>query len=131
MSPSPATLDLALLAAFYLRTIMAADDTASTSTRPPRFDGSNAGYRPWLILFAAYLSLRYPDLIGVFDGTDTDPGPGQADLHAAWVRRNRQLYGAIIQAIPPWLATSLYLASPNDGAGALTRLLQDFGARTT
>ena len=120
--------------AFFVLVMVAytssADADAAKMAKAPLFDGTRTSYRPWLILFAAWLALRFPDLVGIFDNSEPMPGADQPDLRATWTRRNRQLYGAIIGAIPSWLATSLYLAAPNDGVGALNRLLQDFGART-
>ena len=43
-------------------------------------------------------------------------------------KRTRQLYGAVIQCMPPWLARSLSIDCPNDGVRAMRRLRRDFDA---
>jgi hypothetical protein len=44
----------------------------------------------------------------------------------SWTSLNRKLYGVIIMAIPPWLATSLHLSHRNDGVGALGEIAKQF-----
>ena len=43
-----------------------------------------------------------------------------------WIDANRKLYGAILQAVPEWLRTSIYHDYRNDGASALDYLHRTF-----
>ena len=47
---------------------------------------------------------------------------------ADWDKRNKQLYGLLIQALPTWLKTSVYNSHRNDGVAAVVFLRSEFDA---
>ena len=103
----------------------------NTGSRLPKFDGQRTSYRTWLLAFSAYVSLRYPDLVGIVDGTRQIPVPeAEQEDKDLYLRHNRQVYGAIAQCIPEWLVNTLYMSSPNDGQAALLHLRQEYGMTT-
>ena len=115
-----------------LLAVEAGDDPEyRSSARMPRFDGQRTSYRTWLLAFSAYVSLRYPDLVGILDGTRDPPVPEaeQADRDS-FLRHNRQVYGAIAQCVPEWLVNTLYMSCPNDGRSALVHLRTEYGVCT-
>ena len=115
-----------------LSQVEAGDDSASgTGSRLPKFDGQRSSYRTWLLAFSAFVSLRYPDLVGIIDGTRVPPTPeDNDDTRDLFLRHNRQVYGAIAQCIPDWLVNTLYMSSPNDGRAALQHLRTEYGITT-
>ena len=50
------------------------------------------------------------------------------DAHAFYTAQNRKLYGAILQAVPDWLRTSLHNGHRNDGASAISFLRASYDA---
>ena len=50
-----------------------------------------------------------------------------ADI-ADWDKRNKRLYGLLIQALPTWLKTSVYNSHRNDGVAAVDFLRAEFDA---
>ena len=115
-----------------LSQVEAGDDSVSgTSSRLPKFDGQRSSYRTWLLAFSAFVSLRYPDLVGIIDGTRAPPTPESDEAtRDLFLRHNRQVYGAIAQCIPDWLVNTLYMSSPNDGRAALLHLRTEYGITT-
>ena len=82
--------------------------------RLPKFDGNRVAYRSWVLAFTAYISLKYPDLVSVLDGSRQPPAPGaDAAVRDSFLRHNRQLYGAIIQCIHEWLQSTLHMTTVN------------------
>ena len=113
------------------------------SSRPPLFDGTRANFIAWVITFSGWIAWRITDAAGIADGSDTridlmnhEPDPVAEPVdHVTWTTRsekwhasNRKLYGAIIQAVPEWLRTSIYHDHRNDGATALDYLHRTFDA---
>ena len=118
---------------FYaiLLAVEAGDDSVN-SMRMPRFDGQRTSYRQWLLAFSAYVSLRYPDLVGIIDGTRNPPTPeDEQETRDLFLRHNRQVYGAVAQCVPEWLVNTLYMSSPNDGRAALQHLRVEYGVNTS
>ena len=108
------------------------DSTSSGYMRMPRFDGQRTSYRQWLLAFSAYVSLRYPDLVGIIDGTRDPPTPeDDQETRDLFLRHNRQVYGAIAQCVPEWLVNTLYMSSPNNGRAALLHLRVEYGVNTS
>ena len=71
---------------------------------------------------------------------DLDPGaPGivinQAAINAAtalrddWRRRNKMLYGALLQSLPAWLQVPIYNNRRNDDLGAIEMLQAQYDVR--
>ena len=52
------------------------------------------------------------------------------ELQADYDRRNRRVYGAIVSAVPSWLATTLHMSARNDGRAALEAIRLQFDATT-
>ena len=120
-----------------------AKDGDDSSSKPPSFDGTRANFVAWVIAFSGWLAWKLTDAAGIADDTDThtqllmdEPDPVAEPIdHATWVVRsekwhaaNRKLYGAILQAVPEWLRTSIYHDHRNDGATALEYLHRTFDA---
>ena len=158
-----------LLASILVLYVHAADD-ASTSSKPPLFDGTRASFVSWIMVFTAWIAWKQTDVVGVMEGTiarpvepvepvepvnpatlsSTDPHLAAVTAlhhawtadHAAWVANhcvwakemvvysdlNTKLYGAILQAVPEYLRTGLYLTYRNDGYAALESLRNQFDA---
>ena len=113
------------------------------SSRPPTFDGTRANFISWVISFSGWLAWRLTDATVIADHSETlidiladepDPVAEPVDHHAWTLRRdkwhaaNRKLYGAILQAVPDWLRTSIFHDHRNDGASALEYLHMTFDA---
>ena len=115
-----------------LSQVEAGDDSGSgINPRLPKFDGQRSSYRTWLLAFSAFVSLRYPDLVGIIDGTRAPPTPEDDDAtKELFLRHNRQVYGAVAQCIPDWLVNTIYMSSPNDGRAALRHLRTEYGITT-
>ena len=117
-----------LLFVCLIQTTTAAD--SDNTIRLPKFDGQRLSYRAWLLAFTAWVSLKYPDLVGILDNTRPAPDPADADARALYDRHNRQLYGAVCQCVPDWLLQTLHISAPHNGAAAMTHLDVEYGART-
>ena len=63
-------------------------------------------------------AVAYPDAVA------------NADDIADWDKRNKQLYGLLLQALPSWLKTSVYNGHRNDGCSAIRFLRGEFDAVT-
>ena len=125
-----------ILLAHLLAPISAADTEPS---KLPRFDGGRATFRQWLLAFTAYISLKYPDLVGILDNSVHVLRPGDDAEQAErdrYRRLTRQRYGAIVQCCPSWLMSSLnHIATQaenrgNEGRITLDHLHAEFGSTT-
>ena len=113
------------------------DDRGSGSSHPPMFDASNRlNFVSWFMAFSAWVAWKLSDSATILDGTEPIPVP--KDKHAPtedeseklkdWNKRNRKLYGAMAQAMPEHLRTSLYTTSLNDGLASLAYLRTNYDA---
>ena len=120
-----------------------ASNTDESHSRPPLFDGTRGTFIAWVIAFTGWVAWRLTDATGIADGTDTlhdiladEPDPVAEPLdHSHWSTRlekwhtaNRKLYGAILQAVPEWLRTSIFHDHRNNGISALEYLHRTFDA---
>ena len=124
-----------LLALCTLPLAGAADEDAlsPSSSRPPLFDGTRGGFTMWFMAFTSFVAWRLTDCADLLDGTTPrPPAPGAAGHDPAettrWDRLNKRLYGAIAQAMPDWLRTSIFNDHRNDGVGATNFLRDSFDA---
>lgn len=120
------------------------DDMVSSS-RPPSFDGTRTAFLAWLMAFSGYVSWKLTDCVDLMDDdpttepavpelvATTDEVEGnEEEVEAAieqrddWRKRNRRLYGLLMQAVPDWLRTSLYNQHRNDGVASLGHLRRSF-----
>ena len=120
------------------------DDPSAASSRPPTFDGTRLGFISWLMTFSGWVAWKLTPSSVILDGTLTRPiepvpvnpaAPTAAEttLHNTWLREvaafdteNTKLYGAILQAVPDYLRTSIYNDHRNDGIGAVRFLRTSF-----
>ena len=133
-------------------TASAVDDDMPSSSRPPMFAGERAAWTAWLIALGGYCAWKLTDSADLLTepppprptippaqpGADANAPPlNAADIEAAttardeYDRNNRRLYGLLISALPPWLATTLHLNTCNDGVASMARLRSQFGAVNT
>ena len=127
----PAKMYFTIAVLLALLSPVDAAETDAVGARLPRFDDQRSSYRTWLLAFSAYISLRYPDLVGIVDGTRLPPPPeAGAEERSAYLKHNRQVYGAIAQAVPDWLVNTLYMSHPNDGQASLAHLRAEYGVST-
>ena len=120
------------------------DDQTGGGSRPPSFSGDRMGYTPWLIMFVAWVAYKLADSLPLLDDPPQDrpadlvvgdppPTPEEFEQRAReqreWDRANRRLYGAVILAVPAWLATSIHMAHRGDGRAALDYLRTQFDAQ--
>ena len=91
-----------------------------------------SGYVAWKLTDAAdLLEGNEPEPVVpalAADGANQDQVDAATELLDAWRRRNKQLYGLLVQAIPDWLRTSVYNAHRNDGLAAIEHLRGSFDA---
>ena len=115
-------------------------------SRPPMFNGTRSHFIEFVISFSGWVAYKLSDCTDILDETETEPivpdpvigaagdvtNQVEIDLattsRADWSRRNRRLYGAILQAVPAWLRTSIYASHRNDGLGAIQFLHGQFNA---
>lgn len=110
------------------------------------FDGTRTGFLAWYMSFSGFVAWKLTECTEILDGTDTlpvapapvagtnpgDPPTNQADIDqeqqdiADWQKRDRKLYGLLLQAIPDWLRTSVYNAHRNQGRAAVEHLCNSF-----
>ena len=138
---------LLFLLAFVQEAVAANDDVPGGRSKPPVFSGERVDFTKWLIAFTIWLALHAAECTDLLEGLDPEPSAGdvassivgetapdaeataaQAELHTAWQKRNRKLFGALGTAMPQWLATSLYTSRRNDGLGAMKYLKTHFDA---
>ena len=112
----------------------AADADSSSSSGPPLFKATKLHYAVWFTNFCGWVALKYPELIDIINGDDEEPdepaaGADQADIDAYsdWWKRNKRVYGALIQAVPTALRTSLSANARYNGLAALAILQARFG----
>ena len=145
---------IAVIAIFlvYAQTAHAVDDEMPSSSRPPMFAGERAAWTAWLIALGGYCAWKLTDSADLL----TEPAPARPTIppaqpganandpplnamaietattaRDAYDRNNRRLYGLLISALPPWLATTLHLNTLNDGVASMARLRGQFGAVNT
>ena len=131
-----------LITLMLLHAALATDDTSSSSSKPPPFDGTRSSFTPWLMSFSGWVAYRLTDSTEILDETSPEPlaadapdGNADPDGHrdfmtklAEWVKANKRLYGAILQAVPDYLKTSLYNDHRNNGLSAMAFLRASFDA---
>ena len=125
-----------LLLACTICAVNAADDQGASS-RPPVFDGTRHTFLPWFMAFSGFVAWRLSDCSDILNGKELRPviPNGTSNQNAVaeaeasrldWDRRNRKLYGLLLQCVPDWLRTSLYNAHTDDGRGAVIHLQDSF-----
>ena len=103
------------------------DDASGSSSRPPMFDGNRMTFTTWFMTFSAWVAWKLTDSATILDGTEplpvaTDPAAPTDEERAAikdWNKRNMKLYGALAQAVPDYLRTSLFTTHRNHGLDAI------------
>ena len=125
--------------------LVAGGDDMASSSRPPFFDGTRAAFLAWLMAFSGYVSWKLTECVDMMDDeppteptvpelvATTDEAEGnEEEVEAAterrdnWLKRNRRLYGLLMQAVPDWLRTSLYNQHRNNGIASLDHLRRSF-----
>jgi len=115
----------------------AAEDDYVSSSRPPLFDGSRGTFLAWYMAFSGFVAWKLTDSVELLDGEaepdvpepdadNADEVEAAVELRDNWRKKNRKLYGLLLQAVPDWLRTSLYNAHRNDGIAALQHLRDSF-----
>ncbi|RPG32542.1 MAG: hypothetical protein CBB72_010845 [Muricauda sp. TMED12] len=105
---------------------MSMEAGSSSSGSAPPWDGNRDTFWEWTVVFTAWIALKFPDLVGLIDGAEAPPT--DAEGIASRLRRNRQLFGAVIQAMPGWQAQQLHLTTHGDGVACLQQLSRDHDA---
>ena len=113
------------------------DDAPAGSSRPPLFNGTRTAFMPWFMAFSGWVAWRLTEAAEILDETSARPTPvaptgsstGNADLVKAWDDGNKKLYGALMQAMPAWLCTSLFNDHKNDGLAAVKFLRDSFDSK--
>jgi hypothetical protein len=125
-----------LLVLENLPCVLCVDESSGGNSRPPIFDGTRQSFTPWLVLFTGWALWKITDASELLSvgyasptaGDRTDPDPAVVKRVADHDKHNKQLYGAILSAMPIWLTTSLHLLHRADGISAITFLQARFDA---
>ena len=79
--------------------------------------------------FSGWVAWKLTDSADILDESlprpDAESDPAG---HKEWVSNNKKLYGALLQAVPDWLRTSIYNDHKNDGLAAIKFLRNQFDA---
>ena len=108
-------------------------DTDSTSSGPPMFKGTKFHYPMWFMAWCGWVALKFPELIDVLQGDEEEPeiddpnDDDQVQANTDWWKKNKRLYGAILQAVPTSLKTTLNANARFNGVQALEVVRQRFG----
>lgn len=133
---------LAMLASVSLLPLTIAakdDDSSSSTTKCPIFDGIAASFVAWLISFTAWVAWKAPELIAILDGSSTRPAPADPLAPTAielkrikeWDLRNIQLYGAVVSHVAAPIQSSLHVQASGDGTAAVRFLKTRYGSQST
>ena len=78
--------------------------------------------------------MKYPELIDLVNGDEQEPDEPDADAdqaerdtHSEYWKKNKRIYGALIQSVPVALRTSLSANARYNGVHALQIIAQRFG----
>lgn len=111
----------------------AADDSSSSSA-PPMFKMTKLHYQVWYTYWCGWLAMKYPELIDLVNGDEEEPDEPAAnapqnerDAYTEYWKKNKRVYGALIQSVPVALRTSLSANARYNGVRALEIIAQRFG----
>ena len=116
--------------------VMAADAASSSGFSIPKFNGTRIKYNSWYTEFCGWIAMKYPDLVDLIEGDWEEPdAPADANDHDAddtkafdrYWSAQRQLYGALVNAVPAGLRQALAANAKWNGVAALELLQQRFG----
>ena len=132
-----------ITAVAFLPTCVSAGPDDAYGSAPPKFDGQRSNYINWTILFSAWVLWKLYDCAELIQpgyklpkqiGTALNSPAKSAAIKALKeeeqdvVQLNHRLYGAVINAMPAWLTTSLHTSHFGNGVGALNTLRDQFDA---
>ena len=130
------------LACYALQYCQASPDDHGGTSKPPSFDGTRGAFTTFLVSLTGWVLWKATEVAdhlqeppgGDIPARDYDALGAETDesvkARRDWTIANRKLYGILLSAVPPWLATSLHLTfgAAGNGRGALTFLRDRFDA---
>ena len=110
-----------------------ADSDSGSSSLPPMFKATKSHHPVWFMAWCGWLALKYPELVDVIQGDETEPeiddedDEDQVSANAEWWKKNKRIYGAVLSAVPSSLKTTLDANARFNGIQALEIIRQRFG----
>ena len=124
---------MTLMILLLMTPLVCGADADSSLSGPPMFKVTKVHYPVWFMAWCGWMALKYPELIDVVQGDEEEPeidDDDDADQVAAnteWWKKNKRIYGAVLQAIPTSLKTTLNANARFNGVEALNIIRQRFG----
>ena len=116
-----------ILFAFLVTQAMCSDHTNESGSSPPQFNATKIKYMSWFTAWCGWVALKYPELIDLIQGEEDAPAETDIEARTEYQKKNKRVYGALIQSVPPALRTSLAANARYNGIEALELLKQRFG----
>ena len=116
--------------------VLAGDAASGGGFSIPKFNGTRIKYNGWYTEFCGWIAMKYPDLVDLIEGDweepddPADPNDTNADdtkLYNRYWHAQRQLYGALINAVPIGLRQALAANSKWNGTQSMQLLQDRFG----
>ena len=106
-------MKLTLLLLLVTTTTVWCSDADSSTAGVPMFKATKVHYPIWFMAWCGWVALKFPELIDVLQGDEEEPeiddedDEDQVRANTDWWKKNKRLYGAVLQAVPTSLKTTL------------------------
>ena len=87
-------------------TVVGGADFDGGTSSPPMFKATKVHYPVWFMAWCGWVALKFPELIDVLQGEEEEPeiddpdDEEQVQANTDWWKKNKRLYGAVLQAVP-------------------------------